>query len=188
MRPLQAHIAAVYQLPLHAGRFLIRGVSDTSLFESKDAKYILKIYRAAHRTQPEISGEVELLTHLHALRGPTRCRPHAAEARLPRGPRPPHGSRYHRLHGYCHYDFLPKNFRFDAQNRLTFFDFDFAGSCYLVNDVMVFFMHYFLHTITKRLPSAEATRDFQLFLASYCQVRPLSEDELAAIPALGFAF
>ncbi len=91
-------------------------------------------------------------------------------------------------YGYCHYDFLPKNFHFDEQDQLTFFDFDFAGSGYLVNDVMVFFMHYFLHTVTKRLSAEEANRAFQLFVASYRKVRPLSEAELAAIPTLGFAW
>lgn len=91
-------------------------------------------------------------------------------------------------HGYCHYDFLPKNFHFDAHDQLTFFDFDFAGPGWLVNDVMTFRVHYFLHVATRRLSPAEADQAWQQFLGSYRQLRPLSEAELAAIPALGFAF
>jgi Ser/Thr protein kinase RdoA (MazF antagonist) len=88
--------------------------------------------------------------------------------------------------GLCHFDFLPKNFHFDAQDQPTFFDFDFAGPGYLAYDVMTFFAHYFLHTITKRIPAAEAAQARELFVRSYRAVRPLSEAELAAIPALGF--
>ena len=29
--------------------------------------------------------------------------------------------------GYCHYDYLPKNFHFDENNTITVFDYDFAG-------------------------------------------------------------
>ena len=91
-------------------------------------------------------------------------------------------------YGHCHYDFLPKNFHFDAADNLTFFDFDFAGQGFLVNDVMTFFVHCFLHRFTKRVSQADAERQFALFVASYREVRPLSPAELAAIPYLGFAF
>jgi Ser/Thr protein kinase RdoA (MazF antagonist) len=37
-------------------------------------------------------------------------------------------------YGYCHYDFFPKNFHFDTAGNITFFDFDFAGEGYLIND------------------------------------------------------
>ncbi|RZJ77175.1 MAG: hypothetical protein EOO20_29125, partial [Chryseobacterium sp.] len=30
--------------------------------------------------------------------------------------------------GYCHYDFLPKNYHFNRAGKVTFFDFDFAGN------------------------------------------------------------
>jgi Ser/Thr protein kinase RdoA (MazF antagonist) len=63
---LAAHVSAEYGLPGLGGRYLMRGVSDTYLLENKQAQYILKIYRAAHRTQAEIAGEVELLTYLQA--------------------------------------------------------------------------------------------------------------------------
>lgn len=277
---LQAHVAAAYELPLHTSRYLQRGVSDAYQLESPTAKYILKVYRAAHRSRPEIEGEVELLLKLHAqdipvarplpdqagqylqafeaaegtrygvlfafapgkpaydlsaaqvqTTGREMARLHNQTAQIVLAhPRQgytlattltqplqrlapvfaqfeyPEGHAYltetaARLtaqlaaldtasfsHGYCHYDMLPKNFHFDADDQLTFFDFDFAGPGYLVNDVMVLGMHYFLHAITKRLSRAEADRDFQLFVASYRQVRPLSEAELAAIPALGFAW
>jgi len=277
---LKDHVAAAYALQLCAGRYLLRGVSDTYRLESSTAQYILKIYRNTHRSRSEIEGEVALLLHLHAHGSPvapplpdqdgeylqafeaaegTRygvlfafapgqpvfdlsdaqvqqvgremARLHNLTAQITLShPRPeynlattltqplqrlapvfaayeyPEGHAYltetaafatARLaaldtaafsYGYCHYDFLPKNFHFDAQDQLTFFDFDFAGRGYLVNDVMTFFMHYFLHTITKRLSREEADRAFQLFIASYRQVRPLSDEELAAMPYLGFAW
>ncbi|OGX81140.1 hypothetical protein BEN49_15825 [Hymenobacter coccineus] len=91
-------------------------------------------------------------------------------------------------YGYCHYDFLPKNFHFDAEDRLTFFDFDFAGTGYLVNDAMTFFVHYFLNRMLKGTSAAESARAFAVFVAGYREVRPLTEAELAAIPYLGVGF
>jgi len=91
-------------------------------------------------------------------------------------------------YGYCQYDFLPKNFHFDAQDTLTFFDFDFAGQGYLVNDVMTFFVHFFLDRHYKGLSSADAERSFAVFVAGYREVRALSDQELAAIPCLGVMF
>jgi Ser/Thr protein kinase RdoA (MazF antagonist) len=38
-------------------------------------------------------------------------------------------------YGYCHYDFLPKNFHFLEEEDITFFDFDFAGEGLLANDL-----------------------------------------------------
>lgn len=275
---LAAHVSAEYGLPGLYGRYLLRGVSDTYLLENDQAKYILKVYRAAHRTQAEIAGEVELLTYLQAqgarvaaplpartgsfllplaaaegerfgvlfnfapgrvvadlnatqLRtvGREMARLHNLTAGLTlQHPRPgydldttlrqplrvlepafqdyPEGYAYLRetvaqvvaklegldssafSYGYCQYDFLPKNFHFDAEDQLTFFDFDFAGPGYLVNDVMTFFVHYFLHRLLKAIPEAEATRDFAVFVAGYREVRPLADAELAAIPYLGVGF
>jgi Ser/Thr protein kinase RdoA (MazF antagonist) len=277
---LKDHLAAAYQLPLHTGRYLLRGVSDTYLLEGAAVKYILKVYRSAHRSRPEIEGEVALLLQLHAQGIPVAPPLPDQHGQFIQALEAAEGIRYgvlfafapgqpsydltagqvqavgremarlHNLtsqitlaqprqgydiattltqplqrlapvfaqfeypeghayltetaaqfidqlaaldtasfsHGYCHYDFLPKNFHFDAADRLTFFDFDFAGPGYLVNDVMVFGMHYFLHNITKRLSREEADRDFQLFVASYRQIRSLSDAELAAVPALGFAW
>jgi Ser/Thr protein kinase RdoA (MazF antagonist) len=91
-------------------------------------------------------------------------------------------------HGYCHYDFLPKNFHFDAEDQLTFFDFDFAGPGYLVNDVMTLFVHYFLHRLHAKVSAEEAARAFAVFVAAYREVRPLADAELAAIPYLGIGF
>jgi Ser/Thr protein kinase RdoA (MazF antagonist) len=275
---LTAHVAGHYGLPLHTGRLLLHGVSDTYRLESPATPYILKVYRAAHRSEAEIRGEVELLLHLHAggirvalplpdrhgqylqrfaaAEGPrfgvlfafapgqpvfdlsdaqiqatahemarlhqrtagltlTHPRPGYDAARTITGPLQrlapvfeahgyPEGHAWLTeaaarteaqlaalgpasfSHGYCHFDFLPKNFHFDAHSQPTFFDFDFAGPGYLAYDVMTFFAHYFLHTITRRIPAAEAAQARQLFIDSYRQIRPFSEAELAAMPALGF--
>lgn len=275
---LTAHVAGHYQLPLHTGRLLLHGVSDTYRLDTPDTAYILKIYRAAHRSETEIRGEVELLLHLQkggirvAPPLPDRHNQYLQRFEAAEGPRfgvlfafAPGQSVFDlsdahieatahemaRLHqltagltlthprpgydaarciaqplqrlapvfaahdypegyawlvetaarteaqlaalqpetfgfGHCHFDFLPKNFHFDAQAQPTFFDFDFAGPGYLAYDVMTFFAHYFLHTLTQRISAAEAAQARELFVRSYRAVRPLSEAELAAIPALGF--
>jgi Ser/Thr protein kinase RdoA (MazF antagonist) len=67
---LGPHLSKVYGLPGLSGRYLLRGVSDTYLLENEAAQYIFKIYREAHRTLPEIEGEMELLAYLqtHGVR------------------------------------------------------------------------------------------------------------------------
>lgn len=91
-------------------------------------------------------------------------------------------------YGYCHYDFLPKNFHFDDHDTPTFFDFDFAGKGYLVNDLMTLFMHYFLLVRDFGWTPEKARERLEFFVAAYREVRPVSDEELAAIPCLGFAF
>ena len=91
-------------------------------------------------------------------------------------------------YGYCHYDYLPKNFHFDENNKLTVFDFDFAGKGWLANDLMTFQMHYFFHSFFKGIPQKESARSFDTFVEGYSTTRHISEEELAAIPYLGFMF
>jgi Ser/Thr protein kinase RdoA (MazF antagonist) len=91
-------------------------------------------------------------------------------------------------YGYCHYDFFPKNFHFDALNQITFFDFDFAGEGYLVNDLMVLSVHFFLQVTNKRTSPEQAESDFMTIIEAYREVRNLSDEELAAIPYLGYMF
>jgi Ser/Thr protein kinase RdoA (MazF antagonist) len=90
-------------------------------------------------------------------------------------------------YGYCHFDFLPKNFHFNDAN-ITFFDFDFAGKGYLINDVATFFAHYFLQVMHKQISEEEAGRAFHVFLDGYRAVRNLSDEELKSIPYFGFAW
>lgn len=91
-------------------------------------------------------------------------------------------------YGYCHYDFLPKNFHFDEQDNLTFFDFDFTGKGWLANDLASFFIHFFFHTAHNRITPEEAKSAFAVFVAAYREVRPLSDEELATVPYLGAIF
>jgi len=92
-------------------------------------------------------------------------------------------------YGYCHYDFLPKNFHFTEDNQITFFDFDFAGKGLLANDIATFYVFFFIEVfMTKRLSQEEADRLFAVFIKAYREVRPFSDDELKSIPYLGFAF
>lgn len=91
-------------------------------------------------------------------------------------------------YGYCHYDFLPKNFHFDVDGNLTFFDFDFAGKGLLANDLLSFSLHFFFHTAAGKITQAEADRAFAVFLAGYREVRSISNAEISLIPYLGFMF
>lgn len=91
-------------------------------------------------------------------------------------------------HGYCHYDFLPKNFHFDASGNVTFFDFDFAGSGYLANDLASFYVHFFLDVLHHKMTQQEADRQFAIFIRGYRELRPLSEPERISIPFWGYLF
>lgn len=91
-------------------------------------------------------------------------------------------------YGYCHYDFLPKNFHFDNGGGITFFDFDFCGKGLLANDLASFYVHFFLETFKGKITQQEADRLFGIFVESYRSVKPLSDEELAAITYLGFSF
>ena len=90
--------------------------------------------------------------------------------------------------GYCHYDTFPKNFHITDDNKITFFDFDFAGYGLLANDLMVFYVHFFIEIYYHKLPRQKADEDFKVFLDAYRSARPLSDEEVKAIPILGFAF
>lgn len=90
--------------------------------------------------------------------------------------------------GYCHFDFMPKNFHFDQNDRLTFFDFDFAGPGVLVNDIMTYWVHFALNNVLGRSTRAESDQAIDLFIDAYRQHRPLSEAEIEAIPYLNFCF
>jgi len=91
-------------------------------------------------------------------------------------------------YGYCHYDFFPKNFHFDQNGKITFFDFDFAGEGYLINDLMTFLNHFFFHQLNNRISKEQAEIDFTIFLNAYQEDRKLSVDEVQAIPYLGITF
>lgn len=91
-------------------------------------------------------------------------------------------------YGYCHYDLIPKNFHFDERNRITFFDFDWVGKGWLVNDHMTLFFQYFFLVQRKIITREDAERNFMIFVGAYREQRNLSEEELEAIPYLGIMF
>ena len=75
-------------------------------------------------------------------------------------------------YGYCHYDLLPKNFHFDENNRITFFDFDWAGKGFLVNDLMTFYVQLFFLIHFQALTREEADAcAHSMLLASYREQR-----------------
>jgi Ser/Thr protein kinase RdoA (MazF antagonist) len=89
--------------------------------------------------------------------------------------------------GYCHFDFLPKNFHFE-NDSVTFFDFDFMGYGYLVNDIMTFWQHLVLDVYTGRMQRKAADEAYSIFLDAYRAHRPVSEQELALVPYLAIGF
>ncbi len=91
-------------------------------------------------------------------------------------------------YGYCHYDLLPKNFHFDEDNRITFFDFDWTGKGFLVNDLMTFYVQLFFLIQFQMITREEADSSFSIMIAAYKEKRPVSEQELATIPYLGIMF
>lgn len=91
-------------------------------------------------------------------------------------------------YGYCHYDLIPKNYHFDDNDRITFFDFDCAGKGYLVNDLMTFYIQLAFVVNAGKMTQEKADADFRILTGAYREVRPISDAELAAIPYLGVMF
>lgn len=89
--------------------------------------------------------------------------------------------------GYCHFDFLPKNFHFDG-DKVTLFDFDFFGYGWLVNDIMTFWIHLCWEVLFGRVTENQADNAFAVFIAAYRSIRPVSGTELSAIPYLAPGF
>jgi len=89
--------------------------------------------------------------------------------------------------GYCQFDLLPKNFHFDGDS-LTLFDFDFFGYGWLVNDLMTFRAHLDLDVFFNRLTAGAAAQAFDMVVMAYREIRPLSDDEIAAIPWLSLGW
>ena len=89
--------------------------------------------------------------------------------------------------GYCHFDFLPKNFHFDGDS-VTFFDFDFMGRGWLVNDIVTFWQHMTIDVYHGRMTADAFDQAYAHFLAAYRTCRPVSEQELEAVPYLTLGF
>lgn len=90
--------------------------------------------------------------------------------------------------GYCHFDFFPKNFHFQGDDHLTFFDFDFFGYGWIVNDIMTFQQHLWFEVVAGRIQEKIAGEMFKVFVEAYREIRPLSREELSAIPLLSLGF
>lgn len=86
--------------------------------------------------------------------------------------------------GYCHFDFMPKNWHHDEKGQITLFDFDFAGKGWLMNDIASYTIYLSLLTLSGQ----DAQRRLKLFIDAYTKLRPLQLDELKALPQLGFLF
>lgn len=89
--------------------------------------------------------------------------------------------------GYCHFDFLPKNFHFD-HDTVTFFDFDFMGYGCLVNDIMTFWLHFVMDVSAGRMTCEEFQNSYHIFLNGYKEYRAVTPEELASVPYLAVGF
>jgi Ser/Thr protein kinase RdoA (MazF antagonist) len=89
--------------------------------------------------------------------------------------------------GYCHFDFLSKNFHFEG-DAVTLFDFDFMGYGWLANDIMTFWQHLCVDVYFRRMTQEEADTAYAIFLSAYREHRAINEEELAAIPYLSLGF
>ncbi|BAV06473.1 Ser/Thr protein kinase RdoA involved in Cpx stress response, MazF antagonist [Filimonas lacunae] len=89
--------------------------------------------------------------------------------------------------GYCHFDFLPKNFHFEG-DAVTFFDFDFMGYGWQVNDLMSYWQHLQLDVYAGRMKQEDADNMFSQLVAAYREHNSVSEAELALIPYLSLGF
>jgi Ser/Thr protein kinase RdoA (MazF antagonist) len=78
------------------------------------------------------------------------------------------------FYGYCHGDAGPNNAHITAEGQLTLFDFDFCGPGWRVYDLAAF-------------SSGESAEVVEAFLAGYEEVRPLSPEELKALPLFQIA-
>ncbi|MEJ2880462.1 phosphotransferase enzyme family protein [Pedobacter sp. GR22-6] len=274
---LSSLISESYDLGTVKCKFLVRGVGDTYLVESPKDRFILRIYRATHRTLPQIQEEVKLLLALEQQKvsvsypitdrsgkeiieleaaeglrygmlfsyapgkavkllndsqlsnlGREMAQFHNVSSTISLG-----GARWHFNHkttlqeplailqpaladdpsayawlqhtvaqvetklstindldfskGYCHFDFLPKNFHFD-NDRVTLFDFDFMGYGWLVNDIMTFWQHLTLDVFTGRMTQDAADAAYSEFIKAYRQYRSVSEQELSTVPYLAIGF
>lgn len=90
--------------------------------------------------------------------------------------------------GYCHFDFLPKNFHFDDNDAVTFFDFDFVGYGWLANDVMSFWQHLCLDVHFGKMAQVDADKAFATFMEAYRTTRPFTNEEMEAVPYLSLGF
>ncbi|PSK89088.1 phosphotransferase enzyme family protein [Taibaiella chishuiensis] len=88
--------------------------------------------------------------------------------------------------GYCHYDYFPKNFFFDGEDKMTLFDFDFAGRGFLAYDLASIFIHFYFDTRYKQKPREQAKAEMDTIVAGYRQLRAISGEELEAIPLLAY--
>ena len=89
--------------------------------------------------------------------------------------------------GYCHFDFLPKNFHFEGDS-ITFFDFDFMGYGWLLYDLTGFWQHLCLDVYAGRMTQAAADDAYAVFIDAYTEHRSLSKQELEAVPYLSLGF
>jgi len=274
---LSSLISEKYKLENVQCKFLVRGVGDTYLIESSDARFILRVYRSSHRSLPQIKEEVELLLALKQadvsvsypitdISGETILKIDAAEGeryavlfsyapgRVVKSLNEKQlrnlgheMARFHNVssninlgndrwnfdlettifkplkrlkpafaddpegyswlqemavriekklsqldtpgfsNGYCHFDFLPKNFHFE-NDSVTLFDFDFMGYGWLVNDIMTFWQHLALDVFTQRMTQQAAHDAYNTFLDGYRAYRSVSEQELSAVPYLAPGF
>jgi Ser/Thr protein kinase RdoA (MazF antagonist) len=71
---------------------------------------------------------------------------------------------------------------------VTLFDFDFLGYGWLINDVMTFWTHLCLDVHFNRMSQIEADDSYGVFVQAYRKSRPISKEELEAVPYLSLGW
>lgn len=89
--------------------------------------------------------------------------------------------------GYVHGDLNPGNIHFQGDNRLTIFDFDLAGSGFLIQDITGIYLHFYNLIRSGESTPDEASRSYTLFFDSYLEIRPLTDNEIDALPFMAAA-
>jgi len=89
--------------------------------------------------------------------------------------------------GYVHGDLNPGNIHFQGDDRLTMFDFDLTGSGFLIQDIIGIYLHLFNLMRAGEATPDEASRAYTLFFDSYLEIRPLTDNEIDALPFMAAA-
>ena len=89
--------------------------------------------------------------------------------------------------GYVHGDLNPANIHFHGDDELTFFDFDRAGSGFLIQDIIGIYIHFFNLMRSGTATAEEASTSYALFFDSYNEIRALTPNEINALPFMAAA-
>jgi Ser/Thr protein kinase RdoA (MazF antagonist) len=89
--------------------------------------------------------------------------------------------------GYVHGNLTANHMHFQGDDVLTLFNFDRAGSGFLIQDIVGIFLHFFNMMRAGTMTAEDASRSYALFFDSYNEIRALTTNEIDALPFLAAA-